>query len=255
MSMPAPTFVTGCARSGTSMVAGVIGLCGAFGGNMSGPNKNNEKGMFENAEIRNNLVKPWLRERGLDPLGQFPLPKIDCMNIPNDWKTRVEKVMMDEGYKEGPWFYKGAKACLMWPIWAHAFPDAKWIIVRRRSADIANSCINTSFMRAFQRESFRQQVGAADEREGWLWWVHEHEKRFVEMIEHGMNVKQVWPERMVQNDFSQMMETIDWLRLPWNNTALEFVSPKLWKTRRKQFELVDKPNRSVQAPANATDGG
>ena len=228
-----PILITGCARSGTSMVAGAIHLCGAFGGVMSGPNQNNEKGMFENVQIRNSLVKPHLREIGMDALGQFPLPDVKKLRIPLDWKSRVEEIMVKEGYKEGPWFYKGAKMCLTWPIWNYAFPNAKWVIVRRRTGDIINSCLHTNFMRAFGKKQFQEAVGAKNEREGWAWWVHQHEKRFVEMIEAGLNVKIVWPERMVTNDFSQMMEVVDWLRLDWNNEILSFISPKLWKARRR----------------------
>jgi len=143
--MPEPILITGCARSGTSLVAGMINKCGAFGGNMSGPNKNNAKGMFENAHIRNLLMKPYLREIGVDPLCQYPLPDINKLTIPSNWKQEVEKVMTDEGYWHGPWMYKGAKMCLTWKMWHHAFPHAKWIIVRRRTGDIVNSCLRTGF--------------------------------------------------------------------------------------------------------------
>ena len=44
--MKEPILITGCARSGTSMVAGIINMSGAFGGVMAGPNKNNQKGNF-----------------------------------------------------------------------------------------------------------------------------------------------------------------------------------------------------------------
>jgi hypothetical protein len=217
------------------MVAGMINICGAFGGNMSGPNSNNAKGMFENASIRQNVVKPYLRDIKVDHMGQYPLPEIDGLNIPNDWKARVEGVIKSEGYKDGtPWMYKGAKMCLMWPVWHYAFPDAKWIIVRRRTGDIATSCIKTNFMRAFTREQFRSAVGAKDERDGWIWWVRQHEARFYEMITHGINAKIVWPERMVGGDYKQIMETIDWLGLDWKSEALSFVDPKLWKSRRKK---------------------
>jgi hypothetical protein len=47
-----PIIITGCARSGTSMIAGIINLCGAWKGVTSGPNKYNAKGMFENHELR-----------------------------------------------------------------------------------------------------------------------------------------------------------------------------------------------------------
>lgn len=234
MMLPSPILITGCARSGTSMIAGAINICGAFGGDMSGPNKNNEKGMFENARIRNTIVKPYLEKIRTDRLGQYPLPRIEKLPIPTDWRSRIEQVMIDQGYKEGSWFYKGAKACLTWPVWHYAFPDAKWIIVRRRSADIINSCLKTSFMRAFSRPEIRRKVNARDEKEGWLWWVHQHEKRFVEMITEGLNCKIVWPHRMVQGDYRQMMETIEWLGLKWNSEVLNFIDPKLWHARRKK---------------------
>jgi len=233
-NMPSPILITGAARSGTSMVAGIINLCGAFGGVMSPPNKNNRKGMFENVKIRDTIVKPYLRSIGVDPLGQYPLPDVNSLIIPRDWKKRVEGIMMEEGYSGGPWMYKGAKSCLMWPIWHYAFPNAKWIIVRRRTGDIIQSCLNTNFMRAFGREVFRRAVGVKTEVDGWKWWVHQHEKRFVEMITEGLNVKVVWPQRMVNGDYSQIYETIDWLGLKWNSEILNFIDPLLYKSRVKE---------------------
>ena len=226
-----PILITGCARSGTSMVAGVVNMCGAFGGRMSGPNKNNEKGMFENAAVREHIVKPYLRSLGVDPLGQFPLPDVTTLSIPAGWRQRVEQIFVDEGYLGGVWMYKGAKMCLIWPVWNYAFPNAKWIVVRRRTGDIVSSCCKTGFMRAFRNAQFQRAVGAKDEREGWLWWVHQHERRFVEMIEAGLNVKVVWPELMVHGDYSQLYETLDWLGLKWKSEVLTFVDPKLWRAR------------------------
>ena len=53
--------------------------------------------------------------------------KIIARNQAEAWRHFVQKIMHRHGWKEGPWFYKGAKACLMWPMWHDAFPDAKWI--------------------------------------------------------------------------------------------------------------------------------
>jgi hypothetical protein len=215
------------------MVAGAINICGAFGGTMSGPNRNNQKGMFENHVIRNQIMKPYLQEIGADKMGQFPLPEVSTLSIPINWKGRVERILQEQGYKSGPWFYKGAKMCLMWPVWHYAFPNAKWIIVRRRTGDIARSCCKTTFMRAFSRELTQRKVNAKSEFEGWIWWVRQHEKRFVEMIEAGLNVKQIWPERMVTGDYQQLYETLEWLGLSWKSDVLGFIDPKLWKARRK----------------------
>lgn len=232
--MQSPILITGAARSGTSMVAGVINICGAFGGIMAPGNHNNEKGMFENVKIRQEIVKPYLRSIKVDPLGQYPLPRIPKLQIPLDWKSKVENVMIEQGYKKGEWFYKGAKACLVWPIWHYAFPKAKWIIVRRRTGDIVNSCLKTSFMRAFSNKEVQRKVNASDVREGWVWWVRQHEQRFVEMIQEGLNVKVVWPERMVTGDYEQMYETLEWLGLEWKSEVMSFIEPKLYKSRARR---------------------
>ena len=237
-NMPSPILITGCARSGTSMVAGMINLCGAFGGKMSGATRNNEKGMFENACIRNNIVKPYLRQIGVDPMGQYPLPDVDNLVIPTDIRKRVIQVMIDEGYTGGQWMYKGAKICLMWPVWHYAFPNAKWIIVRRRTGDIIQSCLKTGFMRAFAVEKNRTVVGAKTEGEGWLWWVHQHEKRFTEMITEGVNCKVIWPHRMVHGDYEQVYEMLEWLGLPWKSEVLSFVDPLLWHARKAEKEVI-----------------
>ena len=235
--MKDPIIITGCARSGTSMVAGSIDLCGAWGGSMRGANRNNEKGMFENVRIVQNIVKPYLKSINVDPLCQYPLPKVDGMPIPSDWKQKIMSSIQQEGYSDGQWFYKGAKACLMWPIWNYAFPNAKWIIVRRRAGDIVNSCCKTSFMRAFNEtvkgQTNRNAVGAKTERDGWLWWHDQHILRFREMQDNGLNLKVVWPERMVTGDYVQMMETIEWVGLKWNSEVLSFIDPKLWKSRKR----------------------
>ncbi len=228
-----PILITGAARSGTSLVAGVINMCGAFGGEMRGPNPNNPKGMFENVKIIQDIVKPYLRRLKVDPLGQFPLPQVGQLSIPINWRNQIERAIIEDGYTDGPWMYKGAKMCLMWPVWNYAFPNAKWIIVRRRTGDIVESCIKTNFMRAFNMESNQRAVHAQGEKEGWIWWVNQHEKRFVEMIEAGLNVKIVWPQRMVNGDYTQIYDTMDWLGLEWKSEVLSHIDPKLWKARRK----------------------
>jgi len=225
-----PILITGAARSGTSLVAGIVNLCGAFGGNCVGPNKFNAKGMFENHAIRQNILKPYLESQGYDALGQYPLPNTNELSIPQGFKDRVMASIKSEGLVEGmSWFYKGAKMCQMWPVWNYAFPNAKWVIVRRRTPDIVRSCVHTGFMRAFSNKQKQIAVGANTMEEGWLWWVRQHEKYFVDMIQAGLNCKVIWPERMVDGDYTQMHELIDWLGLEWNGEVYNFIEPKLWR--------------------------
>ena len=225
--MKAPILITGCPRSGASMVAGMVQICGAFAGDVS----NN---MFEHTRISNTIVRPYFRDIKADPLGQHPLPAIDDLWIPRDFSNRVEKAIQEDGYEKGQWMYKSSNMSLVWPVWHYAFPNAKWIIVRRRTGDIIQSCVKTAFMDAYTNDNIRKVVGAQNEEEGWKWWVNQYEQRFIEMIQEGLNCKIIWPERMVDGDYQQIMETMEWLGLPWRSEVLTFIDPLLHKSRQKR---------------------
>ena len=224
-----PILVTGIARSGGSMIAGAINVCGAFGGHVS-VNKNIRRGMFENMRIREGLVKPYLIAMGADAEGQYPLPK-HCLPITN-WKVQVEKAIKADGYKEGHWMYKDSRMILMWQVWHAAFPNAKWVIVRRRTGDVVQSCVKTGFMKAFKDSSkCLLATSTISEEKGWLWWVHQYEQRLQEMTDAGINYKVIWPERMGFKDYSQMCELTDWLGLEWKPEAAQYIDALIWKQK------------------------
>jgi len=222
-NVTSPILITGCARSGTSLVAGIISHCGAFGGKLSGATRYNQKGMFENAAIRNVIVKPFLRSIGADAMGQDPLPDIEsCRRYAlahgSHWRDKIISIMRGEGYASGPWFYKGAKICLMWQIWDAAFPGAKWVLVRRKDKDIINSCLRTGFMRAYRTTG------------DWQAWIDEHKRRFDEMKAAGFQLLEVWPEDLVDGDLTVAERLMSWCGLTWNPEAVtDFISPRLWK--------------------------
>jgi hypothetical protein len=215
-----PILITGCPRSGTSIVAVAINKCGAFLGETS------KRDMFENSCIKRTVVKPYFERNGYDPSGQFPLPNTGEISIPMDWKQKVEQVIVTEEYINGPWMYKGTGMCLIWPVWNYAYPNAKWIIVRRKTSDIVYSCLRTGYMNAYNDEK------------GWKEWVHLYEKKFVEMIEAGLNCKQIWPERMVNGNYEQLKEVLDWIGLPWKKEIVDSIDPLLWGSRQKERSKV-----------------
>jgi len=213
-----PILITGCARSGTSLVAGIIDRCGAFGGGVLGPTPHNKRGQYENREIVDRLVKPYLRIQHLDPMCQKPLPDPQNLLPYDNLEPEVRRILREDGYQDGPWYYKTAKACLMWPIWHKAFPKAKWVIVRRETEEIVESCMRTGFMR--KRST----------REEWREWVRIHELRFQEMIDaEAIDVEEVWPREFFVGDFLRVRDMIEWLGLEWKgDEVIEFVSPALW---------------------------
>jgi len=236
-NVESPIFVTGCKRSGTTMVARAIKLCGAFDLNFVDEEGNEildpkYKIMFDNKVIYEELVKPYFLEMGADPTGQYPLP--DKVVIPTDWKEKVLDILFSYGYTEDKkWMLKDNTMGLIWRVWDYAFPNAKWVIVRRRTGDIADSCLKTGYMKAFSDFEICKKVGAKNSREGWVWWVNQYLARFREMIEAGLNCKIVWAERMVIGNYQQMYETIEWLGLKWNSEVLNFVDPRLWRVRER----------------------
>ncbi len=223
-----PIIITGAPRSGASIVAGVINLCGAFGGDMS-----LHKGSYENGAIQSLVESAYLESNGYDPMGQFPLPN-GIHTLPSNWKKLILGQLMVEGYEKGTWMYKSSRASLLWPIWNYAFPSAKWVIVRRRTGDIVESCTKTGYMTAFKNETNLSNVGVQTEKDGWLWMVHKYEEKFIEMISEGLNCKVIWPERMVNGDYRQVYETLDWIGLPWKPQVLTLADELLNTSRKKE---------------------
>ena len=216
-------IVTGTLRSGISIVGGVINLCGAWGGEFTDTMRFDGKSSYENPGIRHSLVKPLLRGMRVDPLGQRPLPDIKrCKEVAKKveqvWMRSVERIILLQGYKEGPIFIASAQAALIWPIWAKVFPKAKWVLVRRKDEDVIRSCMRTAFMRGYDTE------------EGWQKWIDEHKLRFEEMTRAGLSISEVWPQEVINGKLEGLKSLIVELGLKWDQPAAEvFVAPILWK--------------------------
>jgi hypothetical protein len=203
-----PILITGIPRSGASMIAAAFKVCGAFNGNVDK--------MQMNCNI-SDLIK-----RYFEFIGCEGIPETKDILILNNWREKVETVLNNETFIEGQWMYKDSNSALIWPLWNHAYPHAKWIIVRRKTNDIISSCTKTVYMHPYKGT------------DNWATFIHTYEKKFVEMIETGLNCKQIWPERMVEGDYSQMYETLDWCGLEWKKEVVDLIEPMLWNSRQKE---------------------
>lgn len=115
-------FVTGAARSGTTLITRMLEVCGADLGQV---------GMLaENMRFKNLYLKPYLKSIGADPMGIDPLPDPDGDFPPLAYETEVGLI-------------KDPKLALIWP----ALPsDAKWVFVYRDPVKVAESCLRTPFL-------------------------------------------------------------------------------------------------------------
>lgn len=216
-------LITGAARSGISLIAGIVQLCGAWGGQTVRSTGVDKYDSLENVEIQDSVVKPFLRGIRADPSGQCPLPDLKtCHNLADKvgswWRQRVKKIIGNQGYGGEPLFFASPLSCLIWPVWATAFPQARWIIVRRSDEDIVRACIKTGFMVKYKR------------KEEWQQWLNVYKWRFTEMISEHLNVWQIWPQRMIQGKLPQLREMIESLNLRWDPVAIQdYITPILWK--------------------------
>lgn len=208
-------LVTGVERSGSTLVMRILEKCGAELGQTN--------------KMKENIAIQSLNRSFIKVNSNFPkMPDLKNINIPLTWGDIIERVIEDEEIPDGKIFaYKDSGLAQIWPLWHCAFPNYKWIIVRRRTGDIIHSCTETAYMDRFKRKIHQRLVGVDSQKEGWLWWVHEYEKRFNEMHEANLNYKVVWPERMRDGFFDQIKETVEWCGLEWNEEVIPMMQKLL----------------------------
>jgi len=225
-----PIFVTGAERSGRTIIAKILKLSGAFTGITNS--------MYENTQIKK-LVADYMTFIGADSLGQSPLPKKDEMFPYIDLKKSVSEILDSEKYsRQEPWMYKSSNLCQLWKIWNQAYPDARWIIVRRKPSDIVYSCLRTTYMCGFSSKERQEAIGVKGEREAWLWWVRQHELMFQEMVAAGLNIRVVWPEDLVDGNYESVKELLNWVGLPFDEDEIrKEIDPMLWKSRNNRKAL------------------
>lgn len=93
MDNPILLYMTG--RSGSSTIAGIFHLCGAWVGNCMPPNEYNRRGYFENRQIKRLMLETY----GKNWTGLPPDPK-------PGFHKKVKEILEREGYKDGPWMFK-----------------------------------------------------------------------------------------------------------------------------------------------------
>ena len=209
MNLKDPILVTGCARSGTSLVSAIIHDAGASGGNIvMNPSVYNPTGFYENHEIISAIDKGILREAGFDPLGQNGVPPADLPG--KDIRAGMFRIAADQGIRPGEtWFFKDAKLLLVFRSYVESFPDSKIVLVRRQANSIVKSCMRAPFM---HRRTTPEQ---------WLDWVEDHEKLMDALKSVKKEVREIWYEDLINGNLESMQKIIEWLGLEWH---VDFVS-------------------------------
>lgn len=134
--------ITGMHRSGTSMVARLLNLCGLYLGpdiRMMPPDEGNPAGYWQNLDmdqISEDLLTHF--SGGWD----FLLPI-----MPPDWEKQPDlKPLRDRAYElidanssHFPWGWKDPRACLTLPFWNSLLPELKVVVCLRNPVEVALS--------------------------------------------------------------------------------------------------------------------
>lgn len=201
-----PILVTGCPRSGTSLVAGVLKACGMFTGKVDKMN--------ENIRIRDKIIKPFMITQNWDAEGVNVPPLVE--NVELIGRPRIRGVLNVEGWGGGQWMYKDRRIALMFPIWAKMFPQAVFVIVRRSDQQIITSCLQTAYMNG--------------EPERWVKMIADYKVLFA-MMKQRLNVVEVRPDRMIGGNYEEMKELIiKHTGLTWQEDKVkQYIEPRLWR--------------------------
>ena len=209
-------LITGVERSGSTLISRVLQLCEANAGQTN--------------KMRENIILRALSQNYLNAVSNNCfLPNFINLEMPKNWDEEVGLALKGQNIPESmPFMFKYSGIAQMWPVWHIYYPNAKWIIVRRRTGDILNSLMETAYMSRFKNLRNIKLVGAENEKEAWLWWVHQYEDLFRDIIAtNDLNYRIVWPERMRDGDFEQMKEVVQWCGLKWNEEVVDVMQTLL----------------------------
>ena len=212
-----PVFVLGLPRSGTSMIAGSLSLCGAWtGSTIPGVAGENPHGFFEHSTIREGIIKQLLRLMGGDPAGVTKLPAINLgASVPGLVEAFRHAITADGYANDRPWLYKDAKLTLLWPIVANPFPRATWVIVTRDRQSIIDSCMRASFMHQHSNDIYF-----------WEKFVDKYKHRIGLLQNSGRRVLEVRAEEPISGNFESLQKLAGQLGLTFDmDKVTSFISP------------------------------
>lgn len=204
-------IVAGAARSYTSVIAGILYHAGAWGG------KSKESlgiDFYMSQKVYENI----------DMIGDFmyEAAKIKSLDIyaPEEFSSSLQCVAPnvlafhgapDEGtvFVKHPAIisYRGASE---WDTWDAAFPDAKWVIVRRPTEDILKSHFS---MWGQVRHDTRNVLLQLDIMKSYF---------------KGKNKDyfEIWPGKAMQDaDNTEFKSLVDWAGLNWNKAIEKHIQP------------------------------
>lgn len=216
--------VLGMHRSGTSAVAGMLNMMGAYFGPEgidTGAGPENPKGFWERRDIRQ-INDEVLQSAGADwhLVADFETDDIPAQ-AEQEYVTRVRNILLDLDANR-PWVIKEPRLCLLFPLWRDLLEAPVCVHVYRSPIQTAQSLQ--------KRNGFAIQFGLA------LW-----EKYNLRALESSSGLPRVLvtheelmgnPTTTIRSLYDDMVKLgVEGLRLPNDDEILSFIDPRLFREK------------------------
>lgn len=224
-----PIFVTGMPRSGLSLVAGFLSACGAW----TPPETPRRRAhRYLNHEILIRVSRPIFRGLKASASGFGTIPETVRFEaiageVAPTIRREVLRILGEQGYEGGPWIYRSADACVAWPLWDMAFPEALWVLVRRPVPAIVFSCRSTGYARGPKDDVW------------WERWARAYIVKFGEMGVGGPSIFDVRPHLWFTGSLIEPTRLLDAVGLTADDDRIrDALSPALWASGVFRFKEV-----------------
>lgn len=184
------------------MTAGIFSRHGVWTGTCRPPTKRNEKGFFENIDIKNVIIEM----QGAIVHAGVLAKEVD------GFRSRVIEARDGDGYESGQWLWKGS--ALYWPAWFEFNP--KYVVCRRDREATFQSCRTA-------RKVFGDKLSDRELRRN----IDFHHEQLDYLVSHG--AYEVDTAAVASGDFVTIKRAIEGCGIEFNESvSREFVEPDLW---------------------------
>lgn len=223
-------IVLGMHRSGTSALARVLNLMGAYFGPegiSSGANKENPKGFWERRDVRS-INDSVLHAVGCD---WNRVSDFDLRSLPADviqaFDSQASKLVLDLDAHR-PWLIKEPRLCLTFPLWKKFLEVPVCLHILRHPVEVAASLLT--------RNQMQISVGLA------LWEAYvrsalasSKDLPCVAVSHHRLMIN---PVTEVERLYARLSELgVPGLRMPSGHELRAFIDPELYRERSEKSEL------------------
>lgn len=144
--------IIGMHRSGTSLIARWLNVCGIhFGDRLLGSNETNKYGHFEDMDFLNFHID-LMTEHGLD----YDIEYFDELDVSDYFQERAKSIVSFKDKLYQQWGFKDPRTSFFINFWSKILSNPTYLVVYRPREDVVASLIKRDLFLESRKRSFRQ---------------------------------------------------------------------------------------------------